>query len=584
MVEIIAVGVLACALFLAGTAEIPILGLDEGRFSQAAREMVHRGDLVVPTFHGEGRYHKPILIYWCTMASYSVFGVNERAARLPSIVAGTLTVMLLAWTARRRFGAGAGLLAGMLLAVTVTFHVQAKACTADMVLLLPTLAAMLAFEAIVAGSGDWRSALVLWLGLGLAILAKGPIAPAWIGATALALWAFDSHWQPWQMAAFAALLLAGAWSLGPAVLVVPAGLALRDLLRSPTGRRVVRDMRWRWGFPLLALVVMPWVIMVEWATGGAFLREALGTHVVSRSVTSFESHGFFPGFYLVTAPLVAFPWFVFSVDAARRGSAAVGVATARYLVAWLVGPLVLLELVQTKLVHYWLPSYPAGVLLVVAWVSAAGPRGWTTGRWSRTLLLIAGLVVSAVPLAVVRLMHVPRLWLAAAIASAVLAGATVAVVVAGWRRPVRAVSGTTAATAVFLALVFGWLMPDLATESLPPRAARRTAELLQPGDRVVVFKGRDDDLFFYLPVDTRACQRLECLAAISAAGEDVLVLARSRDFEILQDEWPEASLEEVDRIGGLDLNRARRDEIVVFRVRWDEPAALRGVDTRQAPS
>jgi 4-amino-4-deoxy-L-arabinose transferase-like glycosyltransferase len=95
--------------------------------------MLDRGDLVVPTFAGQDRYHKPILHYWCTMASYTVLGANERAARLPSNLAGALVVALLAMTARRRFGAGSGLLAGLLLAVTPVVWIEAKACTADMV-------------------------------------------------------------------------------------------------------------------------------------------------------------------------------------------------------------------------------------------------------------------------------------------------------------------------------------------------------------------------------------------------------------------------------------------------------------------
>ncbi|HHQ48916.1 MAG TPA: phospholipid carrier-dependent glycosyltransferase, partial [Acidobacteria bacterium] len=169
--EAVVAGLLAFALFFAGTASTPLIGRDEPRFAEAAREMLARGDLVVPTFGGVNRYDKPILIYWCTMASYAILGVNERAARLPSNLAGALTVLLLAWWARRRWGPGMGLLAGLLLAVTLTFHLEARACTADLVMLLPTVAAMLALERLVrdesAGAG---TALVFWTGMALALL------------------------------------------------------------------------------------------------------------------------------------------------------------------------------------------------------------------------------------------------------------------------------------------------------------------------------------------------------------------------------------------------------------------------------
>ena len=130
--ETVLAGLLAFCLFFVGSGAVPILGRDEARFAQAAREMVANQAYVVPSFAGAPRYDKPILIYWCTMASYQVFGVSERSARLPSNIAAALSVALLAGWARRRWGQGAGLLAALLFASTLVFHIQARACTADL--------------------------------------------------------------------------------------------------------------------------------------------------------------------------------------------------------------------------------------------------------------------------------------------------------------------------------------------------------------------------------------------------------------------------------------------------------------------
>ena len=43
---------------------------DEPRNAGCAWEMLARGDWVVPVFNGELRTHKPVLLYWCIMASY----------------------------------------------------------------------------------------------------------------------------------------------------------------------------------------------------------------------------------------------------------------------------------------------------------------------------------------------------------------------------------------------------------------------------------------------------------------------------------------------------------------------------------
>jgi 4-amino-4-deoxy-L-arabinose transferase-like glycosyltransferase len=582
------VGVLALVLFSVGTAEIPILGLDEGRFSQAAREMLDRGDPVVPTFVGEGRYHKPILIYWCTLASYATLGVTERAARLPANLAGALAVMLLAWTGRRRFGSGAGVLAGGALAATLVFHVQAKACTADMVLFLPTLAVMLAFERIVAGPCDWRAPLVFWIGMAVAVLAKGPIAPVWVLATALTLWAFGRRWRSWELTGMAVLVLAGAWALGPVVLAVPAVAACAHLVRSSDGRATLHRLRIGWGVLLLLALTLPWLVAVELATGGAFLREAVGTHVVARSVSAFESHRFFPGFYLVTAPLVALPWFPLVVSALGRRRPAMDMASSTFLAAWLVGPWIVMELVQTKLVHYVMPSYPAGILLVVGWVTAARAAGWSLSRFSQATLLIGGAAVAAVPAAFTAYLHLSGgLEVVGWLAGLVLIAAIVVAVGVQSRRPHRALTTVVAGTLAFEAVLFGAFMPVVTRESLAPLAGRKASELRRPGERVVVFKPRDDDLYFYLPLGARSCGGTGCLADLHQDGEAVLGLSRAREFERLRDEWRDVELEVVGRVAGLDLSRAERAEVVLFRVRQPDrgrPEAAPNIDRQRAPS
>jgi len=576
-------GVLAFALFLAGTADVPILGRDEARFAQAAREMLDRGDLVVPTFAGQDRYHKPILHYWCTMASYTVLGITERAARLPSNLAGALVVALLAMTARRRFRAGSGLLAGLLLAATPVVWVEAKACTADMVLLLPTLAVMLAFERLLAGDGGRRDALVFWSAMAIAILVKGPIAPAWVVCTGLALWAMRRQWRAWEAALAVVLLGLGWWRLGPTVLVVPAIPAVLELLRSPDGRRAVARLYPGWGVPLLLAIILPWVVAATVATDGAFLREAVGTHVVARGLGAFEGHGFFPGFYVATAVVAALPWLSLLVGAAspphpqpdRRW---------RFLVAWLAGPLVLLELYQTKLVHYWMPSYPAGVLLVVGWLFAAVPAR-RVGLAGRLLHGLGGAIAAAALLALPAMIPLRALLPPAATAVGILLAATIAAVLLLGRRPVAGAAVGAIGAALALLVVAVLYLPELGRHTLGPLAARRAVELKAPDEAIVVYKPRVEEIYFYLPPSTGTCRDAGCMASLVDAGVAVLGVGRRDDFERLGEEWRGARLVEVDRVSGVDAGRARRDEQVLFRVAPLRPrprGAGAGVDSRRA--
>src|SRR4051812_22161454 len=55
---------------------------DEGRYAQIPREMLQRGDWIVPTLQGEPYLDKPPLFYWFVMGSYALFGYHAWAARL----------------------------------------------------------------------------------------------------------------------------------------------------------------------------------------------------------------------------------------------------------------------------------------------------------------------------------------------------------------------------------------------------------------------------------------------------------------------------------------------------------------------
>ena len=79
-------------LFFFGLAYFGLMGADEPRYAQVAREMLARHDWITPTLSGKPWMEKPPLYYWQAMVAYSVFGVSDWAARLPSAVDATLMV------------------------------------------------------------------------------------------------------------------------------------------------------------------------------------------------------------------------------------------------------------------------------------------------------------------------------------------------------------------------------------------------------------------------------------------------------------------------------------------------------------
>jgi 4-amino-4-deoxy-L-arabinose transferase-like glycosyltransferase len=160
--------------------------------------MLERGDWIVPVFNAELRTHKPVLLYWLILLSYSVLGVSEWSARLPSAVLAVGTVLCTYAMGRRLFSARAGYWAGVMLATSLLFVMASRAATPDAALIFfSTLAVTLFVRAAIpareepasglpavasdAGPasfpGQRSAAAAIYGAMGAAMLAKGPHVP-----------------------------------------------------------------------------------------------------------------------------------------------------------------------------------------------------------------------------------------------------------------------------------------------------------------------------------------------------------------------------------------------------------------------
>ena len=85
-----------CAfLFFYGLGQFGLIGADEPRYAQVAREMMLRGDWITPTLGGNPWLEKPALYYWEAGLVYRVLGVSDIAARIPSGVDATILVVVI---------------------------------------------------------------------------------------------------------------------------------------------------------------------------------------------------------------------------------------------------------------------------------------------------------------------------------------------------------------------------------------------------------------------------------------------------------------------------------------------------------
>lgn len=320
-------------LFFYGLGQFGLVGADEPRYAQVAREMLERHDWITPTLGGKTWLEKPPLYYWQAMAAYRIFGVRDWVARLPSAVDASLIVLgVYFFLLKLRPGFH---LDGALMAASVAGLVGfAHSASTDMPLAAMFSLAMLAWYAW------WETSRRICLAgfymfLALAALAKGPVAPA----------------------------LAGA-------MIVLFAVAARDA-------RIVLRTLWVPGLLLFFLVALPWYVAIE-ARHPEFFRVFILEHNLARFGSDLYHHEQPFWFYLPVAALALVPWIVFvgaaMVEIVRawwaEGKALFtsGDALNFFLLLWLIIPVVFFSLSHSKLPGYILPAIPAGPLLVAQYV------------------------------------------------------------------------------------------------------------------------------------------------------------------------------------------------------------------------
>ena len=147
-----------CAfLFFYGLAQFGLIGADEPRYAQVAREMLARRDWITPVLNGKPWLEKPPLYYWQAMLAFAVFGLTDWAARLPSAFDATAMVVAV-YLFFRRYYAAVALDAALISASCAGVIAYARAASMDMALAATFAIAMLAWW-IWKGSGKkaWLS-------------------------------------------------------------------------------------------------------------------------------------------------------------------------------------------------------------------------------------------------------------------------------------------------------------------------------------------------------------------------------------------------------------------------------------------
>ncbi len=368
-----------CAfLFLYGLGQFGLIGADEPRYAQVAREMLQRHDWITPVLGGQPWLEKPPLYYWQAMLAYRIFGVSDWAARLPGALDASFLVLGV-YFFLRRFRPGFEVDGALITASSAGIIGYARAASMDMALAAAFAIGMLGWWA-------WRENgkriyLAVFYGcMALGMLAKGPVAP------------------------FLAV-----------VVIVLYAAAVREW-------RLVLKTLWLPGIFLFCAIALPWYFAVQMRNPG-FFREFIVEHNLGRFSKNLYHHTEPFWYYLPVAALALVPWTVFVIAAfaqtirmgwARRTATDAGESGLEYQFnvfagCWLIVPVVFFSITQSKLPGYILPAIPAGALLLVEYLRRhlRPSEGGSVAKWLAVLhaLLAAAPIVPALLIAYLITQH-----------------------------------------------------------------------------------------------------------------------------------------------------------------------------------
>lgn len=336
--------------FFLGLGWVPLFDLDEGAFTEATREMLESGIYSATYLDGEPRYDKPILFYWIQATTVTLFGFNEWAFRLPSVLMASLWAWAFYQFATQFIGRSRGTIATLFLVNCLWVCLIARSAIADATL---NLFLSLAFFDIWRYFKEQKNAYLyrvyLWMGLGM--LAKGPIAVA-----------------------------------------VPLAVSVLYLVFSKEKAALYKAYFNIVGWLIFIATVAPWVVAVYLEQGLGFFHGFIVEHNLKRFSSTRENHGGSLLYYFFALPLILLPLSGLLPKVALKARSLWQDNLNRFLLIWFAVIFTLFSFSKTQLPHYILNGC-VPLFILIARQSTLFSR-W---RWSVIAPILAMTLFTALP-------------------------------------------------------------------------------------------------------------------------------------------------------------------------------------------
>jgi 4-amino-4-deoxy-L-arabinose transferase len=308
----------------------------EGRYSEAAREMVETGKYLVPTLDYHPHWTKPPLAYWGIAAGMMLFGQNEWGVRFSNSLSFFITIMLVTILGSLLWEKRIGILAGLIYLSSPFPFFGANAVSTDTLLTLWETFAVFCYVKAYRSEELKRKTvwiIIMWSVFGLGFLTKGP--PSLLPLIPIVVWNYTREGK------------------------VP-------LFRG-------------FGVPLFLLTAFSWFILVC-IQNPHLVTYFLKTEVVDRvSSAAVHNSEWYSPFTIYFPMLIGGQgaWLFFSAKGLwrcmqvgpRRTIAFVrGNEEILFMILWIIIPLVVFSLSRSRLELYVLPLYAPVALVLAHWI------------------------------------------------------------------------------------------------------------------------------------------------------------------------------------------------------------------------
>lgn len=433
--RLLILAVITAAVFMFSLGKAELWDRDEPRNARASVEMLQRSNWTVPTFNGELRTHKPVLLYWGQMVSYLSLGQSDFSARLPSALAAILTVFTVAVLASRMSGnprgiSAAGFWSATVLATCLLMVVAGRAATPDAlliatstlgiaILVIGSLAPSSPFSSGNVGATNWVAAAAGYTCLGLAALAKGPVGIVLPLAVIHVWWMINKRLETvpielWNNDHQGAVNKKPRPTIGQRTgwLLIESWRCFNPL----SCLRAVMALRTIPGCLLTLMVAAPWYVAVGLETNGAFLQGFFIEHNLGRAINSMEGHNGSVFFYPVAFVVGIFPWSLWLIPIAMwtRGAFRENAVQRQLAVlgtVWIAVYLIAFSFASTKLPSYITPCYAGAALLIGSYWKQFESRwhlpkfGWRVAANSLAIVTGLGIITAIIVLSRLEVMH-----------------------------------------------------------------------------------------------------------------------------------------------------------------------------------